>query len=158
MKKILSNSLTILLVACFLTSCGGGSSSSGGVEETAAGDMLPEAFVGVYTGTLSYEAELDGPISLSDSGTEAIVITVNANGTIVIEVDGETVSTGITNQGDFAANLQVESFVEECEGVVGAEGSVDGTTASGTFSGEADCEEGVLSASAELTGSFTATK
>jgi len=152
MKKIL-----FILCALVLTACGGGSTTSGQVEETIAGTMIPARFVGVYNGTVNVRFETSGAISVSDSISEELIVTVFQNGMIRFEVDGEMFTVGLTDAGNFSGNLDAGAFVEECEGILGISGQVDGTTASGTLSGEGECRDGVLSANIDVTGDFSAT-
>jgi len=160
MKKTALITSVFVLTALGLSACGGGSSSSGSeVEETPAGNNLPANFVGVYNGTISAEVKVTvGSLSESESNSEAIVITVSADGTIVFSIDDEEISIGVANDGSFAGNFDLNTFVEQCEGTVSVTGTVNGTIATGTVSGAGECEEGGIEGDAELEGTFSATK
>jgi len=148
MKKII-----IALSFLFLSACGGGDSDSGGsVENTAAGDSLPENFVGTYTGSIEVTAS---GLGLTVTETFDITITVNDNGTIDFQSDGETFSAGIANDGNFSVSVDIDE--EECTGTVSVTGSVDGTTASGNGSGEGQCVISGTNVDVTLEAEFTAT-
>ncbi|MFT5572324.1 MAG: hypothetical protein ACI9FR_001247 [Cryomorphaceae bacterium] len=151
MKKIF-----LIISIAFLSACGGGDSSSGAaVDPTTAGTMIPANFVGTYIGTLNLEASALG---ITESDSFAITITVTADGMLRFDGDepDETVTVGVTNAGDFSASLSITE--DPCTGTINLVGTVDGTTASGTVSGEGTCSEGGLTVDAELSGNFSASK
>ena len=155
MKKILAK-ITLTLSLLMLVACGGGGSFSG-VEPSIPGQNLPAIFIGVYTGTLN--ATIKGA-GLSESDTFQITITVFANGTVRFDGDDpdETFTVGVTDAGDFSGNLRAEDFNDDCTGVVGVTGNVDGTTASGTINGDGECDVSGLDIGIDVTGTFSATK
>lgn len=151
MKKLLLIASLVLL-----GSCGGGDSSSGGaVDPTAPGSMIPASFVGTYSGTLNLVASALG---LEERDSFPITITVTSDGMLRFDGDDpdETVTVGVTNDGNFAASITINE--DPCEGTINVTGTVDGTTASGTVNGEGSCEDGPLSIDVELSGDFSATK
>lgn len=153
MKKLL-----IALFAVVLSACGGGGSDSGSmVEPTIAGTNIPAIFVGTYRGTANITVEAS---ILNESDTVEITIIVTDDGMVVLQDDDqdELFRVGLEDSGAFRGNYSVSEIVEECTGNIAVVGTVDGTTASGTLSGEGECEDGILSVSATLTGDFTATK
>lgn len=151
MKKILF-ALSFLL----LSACGSSDSDSGGmVEDTIPGTSIPANFVGTYTGTLNVTASALG---LSESDSFPITITVTSDGNVRFDGDDpdETFTVGLTNDGSFSGNLPINE--EECTGSVGTQGMVDGTSASGTLSGEGECDFDGLQVDVTLTGDFSASK
>ncbi len=143
----------LVSISLFLASCGGGSSTGAQVDESVAGDMVPDSFVGVYTGTLTVTAQA---IGITESGTFPITVTVTDDGMIRFDGDDpeETFTTGLMNDGSFSGNLPIDE--DPCEGVVGTVGMIVGNTVSGTLTGEGSCEEGILDLDVELDGTFSA--
>lgn len=141
--------------ALILASCGGNSTTGAQVEESMAGMMIPESFVGVYTGVLDVTAEA---IGITESDSFPITVTVTDDGMIRFDGDepDETFTVGLMDDGSFSGNLFINE--DPCEGTVGVVGTVDGTTVSGTVSGEGVCEEGIIEIDADLDGTFSATK
>lgn len=151
MKKLL-----IVFSFLILSACDTGDSDSGGMvtpSDPSAG--LPANFVGVYTGNLNITAEALG---VTESDSFVITITVTADGVIRIDGDSpeETSQAGVGNDGAFTGNLDINE--DECTGTVVYTGVVDGTTASGTLSGNGTCNSGGLSFDVTLSGDFSATK
>jgi hypothetical protein len=151
MKKAL-----FIISFIFLTACDSGDSDSGGMAEpTLPGTNVPASFVGVYTGTLNVTAEALG-ITRSDSFPITATVTDDA----MIRFDGdspeETFTVGLTNSGSFSGNLPIVE--DDCRGTVAVTGTVDGTTVSGTVSGEGECDLNGLDVDVTLEGDFTATR
>ena len=139
-----------------LSACGGGDSDSGGGGDvTTPGDMLPANFVGVYTGVLNLTASAAG---LTESDSFPITITVNADGTVRFDGDDpdETFTVGIDNSGSFSGSVTIQE--EPCAGTINLQGSVDGSNATGTVSGEGTCTQDSLTVDVSLSGDFNATK
>ncbi len=151
MKKLL-----VLFSFVFLAACGGGGSDSGGmVIPTLPGTNVPASFAGVYTGTLNLEASALG---ITERESYPITVTVTDNAMVRFDIDGDSVTVGLANDGEFRANLPVPPNSADCTGTIGIEGSVDGTTASGTLSGEGRCNISGLTADVTLSGDFSATR
>ena len=144
----------ILFSLTILSACGGGGSSSG-VEPTSAGMSIPANFIGVYTGTFTVTAEALG---ITETDTFSITITVTEDGMLRFDGDDpeETFSVGLTNEGTFAGNLSIDE--DECTGIIGVTGMVDGTTAAGEANGDGECDIAGIKADVELRGTFTASK
>lgn len=147
--------LFLVFISIFIASCGGNSTTGAQVDESVAGMMIPANFVGVYTGTLSVTAEAAG---ITESDTFVITVTVTADGMIRFDGDDpdETFTVGLMDDGSFSGNLFIDE--DPCEGTVGAVGVVDGTTVTGTVTGEGVCEEGVIEIDVDLDGTFSASK
>ncbi|MEO0368732.1 MAG: hypothetical protein AAF197_08095 [Pseudomonadota bacterium] len=142
----------LLLAGCDL---GGSSSGADQVPSTEAGNMIPAEFVGTYIGTLNLEA--DG-IGISERDSFPIMITVTADGMLRFDGDDpdETFTVGVANDGRFSGNLRIDD--DDVEGVLGVSGQVDGTTASGTVTGEGEVDTGLITIAVDVTGDFNATK
>ena len=152
MKK----SLLIFTLSIFLFSCGSGGSDSGGmVDATLPGTDVPASFVGVYSGTLNLTASALG---LTESDSFPITVTVTNDGMVRFDGDSpdETFTVGIENGGAFRGNLVINE--DECSGSVAVSGSVDGTTASGTISGDGECDLDGTNVSVTLSGDFSASR
>lgn len=149
MKKLILAFTSLI----FLASCGGSSSSGAQVEESEAGMMIMQSFVGDYIGTLTVTAEA---IGITETDTFQITATVTMDGMITFNGDdpGETFTVGLTDEGTFSGNLFIDE--DPCEGTVGVVGSITGTTMSGTVEGEGFCEEGILEVDVDLDGTFSA--
>ncbi len=141
--------LILILSTVVLTACGGSDTSVDNVD-VAAGNV-PNAFVGVYRGTISARARAG---ILSERFSEPVTITVRADNTVTFSGDDpdETFTTTIGSNGGFNGRLPINE--DDCEGVVNVSGSVDGTTASGELGGDGECD-GV---GVDLTGTFTASR
>ena len=155
--KFFRITVLLALVGLATTACDIGGSSSGAdqVENSEAGDMIPAAFVGVYIGTVDIRAEASG---ISERGSFPITITVTSDGMIRFDGDDpdETFTVGLANDGSFSGNLHINE--DDVEGVLGVSGRVDGTTASGSITGEGVYDTGAIDLQVDVTGSFTATK
>ena len=152
MKKLLFVSILLM----FLASCGGNSTTGAQVEESEAGMMIPDSFVGVYVGSLTVTAEVAGIFDETD--TFDITVTVTEDGMVLFEGDDpdETFTVGLTDEGTFSGNIFIDE--DPCEGVVGALGAFVGDTVSGTVDGEGVCSEGLIELDADLEGTFSATR
>lgn len=151
MKKLL-----IVALSLFLFSCGSGDSDSGGmVEATLPGSDVPASFAGVYSGTLNVTASALG---LTESDSFPITVTVTENGEVRFDGDSpeETFTVGLENGGAFRGNLPIDE--EECTGNVAVVGTVNGSTASGTVSGEGRCNISGTSVAVTLEGDFSASR
>ena len=150
MKK----SLVIIFLSFFLISCGSGGSDSGGmVDATLPGTNVPASFVGVYAGTLNLTASALG---ITESDSFPITITVTEDAMVRFDGDSpdETFTVGIENGGAFRGNLAVDE--DECSGNISVTGTVDGTTASGTVSGDGVCSLNGTNVDVTLSGDFSA--
>lgn len=149
MKKLL-----VLFTLLFVAACDDGDSDSGGmVTPTLPGTDVPSTFVGVYTGTLDVTAEALG---IRESDSFPITVTVTDDARIRFDGDDpdETFTVGLNNDGSFSGNLPITE--DDCQGTVGVTGTVDGTTVSGTVSGDGKCNSGGLDFDVTLTGTFNA--
>ena len=138
-----------------LTACGGGGSSSG-VAVSSPGDNLPANFVGTYTGTIT--VTLDASV-IDETRSYSITVTVNADATIRFEVAGieESFTAGVTNAGQFSGNINFTD--DDCDSaVIGVEGTVDGSTVTGTVTGNTECDVAGLPVDVDLRGNFSASK
>lgn len=148
--------LFAMFVLSVLSACGGGSSDSGG-GETAPGSNIPEAFLGVYQGTINLRASAAG---LSATESFPITITVTADGQLRFDGDepNETATVGLTNDGRFSGSIPVDE--EECTGTVTFTGQINsaGTNASGELEGEGECDINGTNVDVELGGDFSADK
>lgn len=117
--------------------------------------MIPANFVGTYTGSLNLVASALG---IEERDSFPITITVTADGMLRFDGDDpdETVTVGVTNDGDFSASISITE--DPCEGTISVTGTVNGTTASGTVDGEGSCELSGLNVDVELSGDFSANK
>ncbi|RBP49093.1 hypothetical protein [Arenicella xantha] len=155
MKKLLITFLSCLL----LSACDDGDSDSGGMPDPTnpetPGSSFPAEFVGVYAGSLNVTAEALG---ITERDSFDITITVNSDATIRFDGDSpeETSTANVGNDGAFTGNLDIN--VDECTGSVVYTGTVDGTTATGTISGDGNCTSGGLNFDVTLNGDFNATK
>jgi len=148
--------LFVLASFIFISACGGGGSDSGGmVSPTLPGTNVPTSFVGVYTGTLNLEASALG---ITQRESFPLTVEVTSDAMVRLTADGESVTVGLANDGEFRANLPVPENSADCTGTIGIEGSVDGTSASGTLSGEGRCNISGLDADVDLSGDFNATR
>ena len=146
----------LLISFIFISACDSGGSDSGGmVQPTLPGTNVPANFAGTYTGTLNVTAEALG-IRESDSFPITVTITSDA----MVRFDGddpeETFTVGLTNDGNFSGNLPINE--DECSGNVSVTGTADGTTVSGTVSGDGQCEINGLNVDVTLEGDFSATR
>jgi len=151
MKKLL-----VLFSLIFVAACGGGGSDSGGMNQpTLPGTNIPANFVGVYNGTLNVTAEAAG-ISQRDSFPITVTVTSDAR----VRFDGddpdETFTVALANDGSFRGNLAINE--DECSGTLALNGSVDGTTASGTVTGDGQCRVSGIDVGVALSGDFSANK
>lgn len=151
MKKLL-----LIFSFIFVAACDSGDSDSGGMAEpTLPGTDVPASFAGVYTGTLNVTAE-----ALGITERDSFPITITVSGDAMVRFDGdspdETFTVGLTNGGRFSGNLPINE--DECKGSVAVDGSLDGTTASGTVSGSGECRLNGLDVDVTLNGDFSATK
>jgi len=151
MKKIIISLFSLILVAC-----GGGGSDSGGMSEpTLPGTNVPESFVGVYSGTLNVSAS-----ALGLTETDSFPITVTVTNDAMVRFDGdspeETFTVGIENGGVFRGTLNINE--DECTGAVNVEGTVNGSVASGSLSGEGRCSLNGTNVSVTLSGDFSANR
>lgn len=152
MKKIFA----IVSLSLFLLSCGSGGSDSGGMSEpTLPGTDVPASFVGVYSGTLNLSASALG---LTESDSFPITITVTEDGLLRFDGDSpeETFTVGLENGGAFRGSLNINE--EECTGSAAVSGTVDGTTASGTLSGDGECRFDGANVDVSLSGDFSASR
>ena len=139
----------------FVAACDSGDSDSGGMADTIPGTDIPASFVGVYTGTLNVTAQ-----ALSVTQRDSFPITITVTNDAMVRFDGdspdETFTVGLTNTGAFSGNLPINDDV--CNGTVNVQGTVDGTNASGTLSGDGRCVTAGLDVDVTLTGDFQATR
>lgn len=147
----------ITLISIFmLSACGGGSSDSGS-GETEAGSSIPEAFIGVYNGTINLRASAAG---LTARESYPITITVTADGQLRFDGDepNETATVGVTNDGRFSGQIPVDE--EDCSGTVTFSGQINaaGTNASGDLEGEGRCTVSGTTLDVDLSGDFSANK
>lgn len=151
MKKLL-----VLFSFVFIAACGGGGSDSGGmVAPTLPGTNVPASYAGVYTGTLNLEASALG---ITQSDSYPLTVTVTDDAMVRFDVDDESVTVGLANDGAFRANLPVPANSAGCTGSIAIDGTVDGTTASGMLSGEGRCNISGLNTDVTLSGDFSATR
>lgn len=151
MKKII-----LLVSILFISACSSSDSDSGGmVEATLPGTSIPANFVGTYKGTLNVTVSALG---LSERDSFPITVTVSSDGMIRFDGDepDETFTAGLSNSGTFSGNLPISD--DDCSATLSTVGMVDGTTASGTVSGDGQCTIDRVTVDVRLEGDFNATK
>jgi len=131
------------------------SDSGGMAEPTLPGTNVPANFAGVYNGTLNLSAS-----ALGLTETDSFPITITVTDDAMVRFDGdspeETFTVGLENGGAFRGTLPINE--DECSGTVSIEGSVNGTTASGTLSGSGSCNIDGTNVSVTLSGDFSASR
>jgi hypothetical protein len=148
--------LLLVFASCLLIACSGGSSDSGGmVDSTLPGTNVPSSFVGTYTGNLSVTFSALG---ISQTESIPIIITVTSDGMVSFAGDDadQVFTVGIGNNGVFAGNLPINE--DPCSGSVGVTGTVDGSNASGSVSGNGSCSVSGVEIDVTLEGTFSATR
>ena len=146
----------LLFSFLLLTACDSGDSDSGGMDApTLPGTDVPASFAGVYNGTLNVTAQ-----ALNITRSDSFPITITVTDDAMVRFDGdspdETFTVGIANDGSFSGTLPIDE--DECTGTATVQGSVDGTTASGTVDGTGRCLVSGLDVEVTLEGDFQASR
>ena len=152
--RTLMKNLLNVFVCLMLIACGGGGSDSGGMtENTLPGTNVPASFAGVYIGDATITASALG---ITETDTFPVTVTVTEDAMVRFDGDDpdETFTVGLTNDGVFSGSLSISE--DPCSGSVEVSGNVDGTSASGTISGNGTCQIDGLSVDVTLDGTFDA--
>ena len=158
MLKKLRTSLLICTLALGLGACTEeeGISASGGGTITGDGGATSSQYAGTYRGTTNVTYSGDG-VNGSDSLPTTLVI--NADGTVRLTIDGESVRGVISgNLVEVAFKVTQSDDGITCTGNALVRATVSGSTATGPVSGDAECKLALLKRSATLTGQISVRK
>jgi hypothetical protein len=173
-----------VIAVAILAACGGGDSSSGGGGDTAsgvaetpaqvsngAGSNPPAAsqtqgsnqasesvgsLAGTYTGTVDVTVTIDTLNLVYELDIEVVV---SPTGQVSVDVEGKTDRTTLDGN-DYEGSVVFEETKDGivCSGRINYKGRVNGSTTSGSTSGDGVCNQGGQLADVTLNGSYVASR
>lgn len=151
--------IVIFLVLIFsLTGCDKDASISSSDGGTLSGDGGAKSaqYAGTYSGNLTIIYKGD---DINDTDVEPFTIKIKTNGTFTFTLGGETIS-GVINGNELDAMFRITQTDDgiKCKADITIAAKVKGNSLSGPVSGSAKCTALVISSSAKITGSLSATK
>jgi hypothetical protein len=151
-STVFACTLLLGLTACSeddgISSSGGGSASDGGAESAQ--------YAGTYKGAMQVEYKGDG---VDGDDTLDTTIVIHDNGTVTMNIDGESVNGVISgNQIEIAFTVTESEDGITCVGNAVVRATVSGTSLSGPVTGDAECKLLLIERNATLTGTLNANK
>jgi hypothetical protein len=141
-----------------LTACSDdeGSSSSGGGTAASDGGAESAQYAGTYKGTTRIDYKGDG---VDGNDTLDTTVVIHDNGTVTMNIDGETANGVISgNKVEIALTITASEDGVTCVGNALVKATVSGTSLSGPVTGDAECKLLLLERHATLTGTLSAKK
>ena len=159
MKRYLLALLVLVLAGC---DSGGGSSSGSSAQVTDSNTTTAANIGAQYAGT--YRGTIEGTyvataLGISDSGSEAVTIIIEANGNTTIMVDGRTYSGSLDSDSITAVVNVNETYSDiSCTGTVNVNARIAGNTISGEANGAGECSQGSVTTPVQVAGVLNASR